>query len=330
MAKRKGKGALTEEEKRPLNKVNFNKLTRIFRYVLPYKSTFAIGLFCLLFSSVVLLGFPYLSGKLVDAAMGKDTFLLKEINQIALALVAILVIQSVFSFFRVYLFAQVSERSMADLRSDVFSKFMVLPITFYDNSRSGELISRITNDVSLLQDTFSITLAEFIRQIATLIIGIVIIFYATPQLSIFMLATLPFVIVIAMVFGKYIRNLSKKTQDELAKANTIVEETIQAINTVKAFTNEVFEIKRYRGALSNTVNVALKAASFRAAFISFIILGLFGAIVAIMWYGAKLVQSGDMTVGDLLSFVLYTTFIGGSIAGLGDLYGQNTKVNRCI
>jgi ABC-type multidrug transport system fused ATPase/permease subunit len=147
----------------------------------------------------------------------------------------------------------------------------------------------------------------------------------TPKLTLFMLATFPVLVIIAMVFGRFIRKLSKSTQDELAAANVIVEETLQSISTVKSFVGEAYESARYGSGLSRVVIVALKAAKFRGAFISFIIFALFGGIVGVMWYGASLVGSGEMSVGDLVSFVLYTTFIGGSIAGLGDIYGQVQK-----
>ena len=140
-----------------------------------------------------------------------------------------------------------------------------------------------------------------------------------------MLITIPVLVVIAMVFGKFIRKLSKETQDYLASANVVVEETLQSIVTVKSFTGETYEINRYRNKLNSVVEVALKAAGYRGAFISFIIFALFGGIVAVIWYGATLVSAGEMSVGDLISFVLYTTFIGGSIAGLGDIYGQVQK-----
>ena len=326
MAKRRGKDPLKEEDKRPLNKSNFKKLLGVFHYITPYKTTFILGMICLVFSSTTLLVFPYLAGKLMDVASGKP-WIVNSITYITLALIGVLFFQSIFSFFRVYLFAQVSERSMADVRKSVFSQMVMLPTTFFDSRRIGELISRITSDVSMLQDTFSTTLAELFRQIATLIIGVGIIFYIAPKLTLFMLATFPVLVLSALVFGKSIRKLSKATQDKLAEANTIVEETLQAINVVKAFTNEIFEKKRYSKSLDGVVSIALKTATYRGAFISFVIFALFGGIVAVMWYGATLVESGAMTVGDLLSFVLYTKIIGGSIAGLSDICGQ---VQRAI
>ncbi|WP_339812689.1 ABC transporter transmembrane domain-containing protein [uncultured Imperialibacter sp.] len=316
---------LEKEEKRPLNKDNFKKLLGVFRFILPYKAGFIAGLVLLLFTSGILLSFPYVAGKLIDVASGKGSWLLNDITSIALALIGILLVQSIVSFFRVYFFATVSERTVADIRTHLYQKLIRLPITFYDSKRTGELISRITSDVTMIQDTFTVTLAELIRQTSILIIGLGLIFYTMPSLSVFMLATFPVLILAAMFFGRFIRKMSKKTQDALANASVVAEETLQSVHTVKAFTNEQYEIKRYRASMSAVVKVALKTATYRAGFISFVIFALFGGIVGVMWYGATLVQNGELTVGDLLSFVLYTTFIGGSIAGLGDLFGQIQK-----
>ncbi|GHB42290.1 ABC transporter ATP-binding protein [Mongoliitalea lutea] len=323
MAKRRGT-ALEEHEKRKLNKQNLSKLGGIFKFVWPYRFSFVMGMVFLLFSSLTLLTFPFVAGKLIDTASG-ESWLVEDINVIALMLVGILLIQSVFSFFRVWLFAKVNERSMRDIRKALYSKLVQLPMTFFDKRRTGELISRITSDVSMLQEAFSTTLAELFRQLITLLAGVAFLFFTTPKLTLFMVATFPVLVIFAMVFGRFIRKLSKQTQDELAAANVIVEETMQSIMTVKSFVGEDYESKRYESGLNRVVSVALKAAGFRGAFISFIIFALFGGIVAVMWYGATLVASGEMSVGDLVSFVLYTTFIGGSIAGLGDIYGQIQK-----
>lgn len=314
--------ALREEDKRKITKDTLRKLIGIFRFLAPYKFTFIIGLICLMLSSVMLMAFPFFAGKLLDVASGKEVPYFNSINTIALVLLGILVVQSIFSFTRVYTFAIVSEKSLADVRNTVYKKIIWLPITFFDNRRVGELTSRITSDVAILQDTFTTTFAELIRQVLTLTIGIGVIFYFAPKLTVFMLLTFPAIILLALFFGKAIRKFSRQVQDKLAEANVIVEESLQAITVVKAFTNEWFEIERYKKALNSVVDVALRSARFRGLFISFVIFALFGGIVAVVWYGATLVQSGEITIGDLLSFVLYTTFIGGSIAGLGDIYAQ--------
>ncbi|AHM61688.1 ABC transporter [Flammeovirgaceae bacterium 311] len=323
MAKRRD--PLKPEEKRKLSKENLGKLAGIFHYIMPYRWLFAAGITALALSSLGLLTFPYVAARLIDAATGTDEWYIRGVNQIALLLLGILLIQAVFSFLRVYFFAQVSERSMADLRRSLYGRFVSLPMSFYDSQRTGELLSRITSDVSQLQDTFTVTLAEFVRQVLTLTVGTSIIFYFTPKLALFMLATFPIIVVLGMLFGNFIRRLSKQIQDELATANIVVEETLQSISMVKAFTSERYETQRYSTALNRVVATALKAAGYRGAFISFIISILFGGMVAVVWYGALLVQSGEMQVGDLLAFIMYMMFIGGSIAGLGDLYGQLQK-----
>ncbi|AFM05003.1 ABC-type multidrug transport system, ATPase and permease component [Bernardetia litoralis DSM 6794] len=314
-----------EHKKRKLNKESFHYLLGIYKFMMPYKGYFFTGMVCLFLSSIILLAFPELTGKLIDVATGKQSFLLDSINQIAFALVGIIIIQVVFSFLRVYLFAQVSEHSMADIRKELYQKYLSLPMSFYDKHRSGELMSRITADVALLQDTFSVTLAEFFRQIITLIVGLGILFYKTPKLTFFMLGVMPVLVIGAIIFGKFIRKLSKKTQDQLAESNIIVEETIQAIATVKAFTNEIFETNRYSTTQNSVIQTALKAATYRGAFVSFILFALFGSVIAVLWYGATLVSDGSLSIGDLTSFIIYSMFIGGSIGGLGSLYGQIQK-----
>jgi ABC transporter fused permease/ATP-binding protein len=322
MARRNKAYAEEDLPKQKLDKQGIRKLTGIFRFMLPYRVDFIAGLVSLLFSSTILLAFPYLTGKLIDASMGDGSWFLDSINQITLALVVVLAVQGIFSFLRIYFFSRVSERSMADIRKQLFGKYMTLPLSFFDQRRSGELLSRITADIALLQDTFSVTLAELVRQVSVLVIGLTILFVNTPKLTLFMLLTFPVLVIAGLVFGKYIRTLSKKTQDALAETNIIVEETLQAVSMVKAFTNEQLEKDRYGKAQEQVVQTALHAARYRGAFVSFIIFALFGGIVLVLWYGSQLVSQGALTIGDLTSFIIYTMFIGGSIGGLGDIYGS--------
>ena len=214
---------------------------------------------------------------------------------------------------------------MLQIRSDVFSKIITLPVPYLEQKRVGELTSRITSDVSQLQGLLSFTIAELFRQVATLIVGIGILFYTSWKLTLFMLATFPLLVIASVFFGRHMRRLSKKAQDELAAANVVAEETLQSVNVVKAFTNEYLEMNRYKTILNRVVDLSLYAARFRGGFVSFIILALFGGIVGVVWYGAGLVQSGEMNLADLFTFILYTTFIGASISGMGELYAQINK-----
>ncbi len=195
MAKRNSGEPLKEEEKRQLNSQNFKQLLGIFRFTLPYRGLFIVGLVALVLSSGTLLAFPLLAGKLLDIATGKKIPYFTSINEIALALVVILFVQSIFSFVRVYTFAIVSERALADLRKTLYQKIIWLPLSFFDNRRVGELMSRITADVAILMDLFSLTVAEFLRQILTLVLGTAIIFFFAPKLTGFMLLTFPILVV---------------------------------------------------------------------------------------------------------------------------------------
>lgn len=309
----------------PITKAGLKKFLGVFHFVLPYKFMLIMGMISLSFSSLTALTFPFLGGKLLDAAVGKSTFFLSTINQVILAFALIIVFQAIFSYLRVFFFSRFTERSLADMRGAVYQKMIWLPQSFFDSRRMGELMSRVTSDVSTLSDTFTFVLAEFLRQIIILIVGLGLMVAKGPQLTLFMLATFPVLVVAAMIFGKYIRKMSKQTQDQLAGANVIVEETLQSISAVKSFTSELFEVARYKRSLHEVVNVALRTAHYRGLFFAFTIIAMFGGIIAVAWYGANLVHDGAMTSGDLFTFVLLTMFVGVSIAGIGDVYGQLQK-----
>jgi ATP-binding cassette, subfamily B, bacterial len=321
MAKRNSKEALKAEEKRPLNKASLQKLAGIFRYMLPHKGTFMIGLCALAVSIATTIAFPRLAGELLDIATGKPKYF-QTVNEGGIALMILLLVQGLASFIRVYTFTIVSEKGMASLRKDVYEKLIWLPLSFFDKRRVGELMSRVSGDVSTLQDTFSFTLAEFLRQVLTLVIGTIFIFQIAPKLTGFMLLTFPVIVISALVFGKFIRSLSRRTQDKLAEANVIVEESLQSISVVKAFTNEWFETQRYGKTLDQVVGIALYAGRYRALFISFVVSVMFAGIVGVGWFGAHLVQTGELDPGVLLSFIFLTALIGFSIAGLGDIFAQ--------
>jgi len=318
--------AAADTPKAKLNKESFQQGLRIFRFTLPYRTKFIIGLVLLTLSSATTMAFPWIIGKLADTASGHPVSLpngtVVTINQIALGFAVLILIQGLFSFGRIWFFTQVSEFTVRDIRQALYQKFVTLPIPYFERNRVGAITSRITSDVSVIQDSFSLTLAELFRQVTTLLAGIVFIMVVSVKLSMFMLLTFPPIVVLAMVFGRKIRVLAKITQDELAKTNVIVEETLQGINTVKAFTNEQFETGRYTFSLTKTVQAALRSNLYRGGFVSFVIIGLFGGIVLVLWRAATLVQSGQMTIGDLTQFALYTIFIGASVAGLGELYGK--------
>ena len=326
-----GADLAADAPKPKLTKEAFQRGLRIFRYVLPYRAKFIVGMVLLTLSSATFMAFPWVAGKLVDAANGK-VFTLPgglelTITRIALLLFGVILFQGFFSFGRIWFFTQVSEFTVRDIRQALYAKFVSLPIPFFEKNRVGAITSRITSDVGMIQDTFSLTLAELFRQVVTLVVSTILIMVTSVKLSLFMLATFPVLVLAAFVFGKKIRKQSKITQEELAKTNVIVEETLQAINTVKAFTNELFEVGRYNISLGKVVRAALKSNLYRGGFVSFVIIGLFGGIILVLWRGATLVHTpltdpDHLEIGQLVSFIIYTTFVGASVGGLGEMYGK--------
>lgn len=315
----------SEAQKKKITLSGLRNAFKLYSYIRPYRLSYILGLFFLFGSSIMNLAFPKLLGDLVNA--GNEGNLGEELNRIALLLAGILIIQAVFSYFRTILFVKVTERSLADLRQDTYNHLISLPVKFFDKRRVGELNSRISSDISLLQETMTSTLAEFVRQVIIIVGGIALLVYTSFELTIFMLAILPGVVLLAVFFGRFIRSYSKKAQREVANSNTIVEETLQGIQSVKAYTNEFFEMKRYRRRTLEIARIGIRGGRYRAAFASFLILGLFGALVAVIWRGALLLASGEIDAGELFSFVLYSGFIGGTIGGMANVF---TRIQRFL
>ncbi len=309
--------------KAKLDSNSLQKALRIFKYAKNHKWKFFLGLVFLLLTSATALAFPKLMGMLVDCVTNKD---LSRANEIAVALMVILALQAIFSFFRISLFVNFTENSLSNIRFALYENLVKLPMSFYSQKRVGELNSRISADISQLQDTFTTTIAEFLRQFILIIGGFVILGSISPKLTLMMLAIVPIVAVAAVIFGRFIRKYGKKTQDKVAESQVIVEETLQGISNVKAFANEWYEIQRYKNKIKEIVKIAIKGGQYRGYFASFIILCLFGCVVAVVWYGITLTIKGEVEgVGDLISFVLYTTFIGASFGGIAEMYAQIQK-----
>lgn len=297
----------------------------MFGYTKPYWAMYALGLLFLVLGTATALGFPLILGQMVNAATGEQMAYVANIDQVAMVLGFLILGQMVFSFLRVYTFSRVTQFTMADIRYDLYKRLMHLPMVFFEKRRVGELTSRITADVQQLQSVLSIQMAEFFRQIATLIGGIAAILYISPKLTVFMLAIFPPLILIAAFFGRFIRKHSKKTQDDLAQSNVVVEETLHNISIIKAFTNELFEMKRYKDSLKGVVSNAIKSDTYRGFFISFILFAIFGSIVMVIWYGGHMVQDDQLQIGDLFTFILMMVYVGGALGGLPDIYSQIVK-----
>jgi len=327
--------------KAKINKENLRQALVLFKYLKPYRGKFILGLVFIALSAFTTSLFPLFLGKMIDAVSpgatlpGMDQgsqfgFGLKDIhwslNTTLLLIFAQLTVQTFFSFMRVYLLTAVGERSLADMRKDVYSKLLTMPMSFFTEKRVGELSNRISSDLSQIQDAISFTLAEFLRGVFTLVIGLFFIFWISPKLALVMLSVVPLLAVVAVIFGKQIRKMSRKTQDQLADSGTIVQETFHGISIVKAFTSEFFEISRYVKSLKAVVSTAISNARYRGAFVAFMIFSLFGTLAFVVWYGGRMIQTGEMkSIGLLIMFVIFSMFVGGTFAGFADMFSQLQK-----
>ena len=306
------------------------ELRYLFAYLKPYRPRFVAAMLASMVSMLFGTLFPWLVGMLVDSSVAPTaatpTLALRlSVNAIALILLGTLVVQAVLTFFSSLSFNSVGERAVVDIRTQLFTRLVHLPMHFYGERRVGELSSRFASDLAHIQDLFAYAVPQAIRQGMLMLGGVAAIVITSWKLSLIMVGSLPPVILVAIWFGKKVRKASREAQDRLAEAATIVEETFQNISSVKAFTNERFEAQRYASVLERFLGVVLPAAKYRAALIAFVIVGIFGSITLVLWFGARLMQAHELSHGQLTRFTLFTLLIGGSVASAADLF---STINR--
>jgi ATP-binding cassette subfamily B protein len=312
------------------SKPSLTELAGLLHYVRPWRARFIGAMLASFVSMGFGLLFPYLVGNLLDAAIPsvKQPDLppwMHDVDRVALFLAASLTFQAALTFFSSYSFNKVGESAVVRLRTDLYSRLIALPMRFFGEHRVGELSSRLSNDLAQIQDTLTFTFAQAIRQTMLLVGGVVLIALTSLKLSLVMISSFPVLMLLGVLFGRRIRKLSRRAQDQLAETATIVEETLQGIANVKAFGNETHETKRYAAGLEGYLAIVLQSARLRAGLISFIIVGIFGSIVLVMWYGARLMQTGVLTHGELTRFVLSTIFVGGAVSSFAEIFAQIQK-----
>jgi ABC-type multidrug transport system fused ATPase/permease subunit len=324
-----------KKEKIQLTRDSYKKARRIFSYLRPYRFEYGIGWIFLVLSTSVGLVFPILLGQLLGLSSGTKTSMadavhaidLTNISTVAFALFFLFGGQAVFSYFRVVLFTNVTEKALRDLRFDVFRRLLHLPMDFYNRNTVGELTSRLSSDVTQIQETLRTTIAEFFRQIVMIVGGIIYLTYVSWKLALIMLATVPVIMIIAVFFGRFIRKLSREAQDQTAVSNAIAEEAMTGIGNIKAFTNEQHLIGKFRAAIEEIRRLNIRSGVWRGVFISFMVFCMFGAIVFVVWQGLLMTQgpNPELAQGDLFSFLMMTLLMAASIGSLPDFYSGIQK-----
>jgi len=336
-------GNANEEEGRKFEWRNWRRARRIGTYLRPHFWGYTLGILILSLSGVLTLLVTRLWGQLGGVgvaglggaapssagATGPESWItgflggdLDNLQRIGWAILVVLVVQAVLSFARVYLFAIMTENMMLALRRDAFQAVVSMPMSFYDTRSVGDLNSRISADITAVQDVFTTVLTELLRQLIIIIGGIAALLYFSVTLTLLMLATLPVMILVAMVFGKALRKLSKATQDQVAASNGMVQEALTGIVGVKSTANEALEILRYLVSAREIKSLAMRGAIGRGAFSSFIILFIFGAITLVIFKGADLMASGGLASEHFFTFLLMTGLVAGSIGGIAAMFGQ--------
>jgi ABC-type multidrug transport system fused ATPase/permease subunit len=302
---------------------NRNSFSFLLSHYKPHAWKMIIALVFMIPSSGISLVFPAMTGTIIDQILTtNDPSSLYQTGGLFLGL---LTVQAVIGYAVSITMSRTTEQVIASLRSNLFQHIVKLPLATLSKHRIGELSSRISSDLTQIQETFSFSLLQLVRQSIFLVGSIVLILTRSVQLTIPILIGMPLIVGAAVLIGRRLRKLSTKTQDALATTSTIVEETLQSLQSVKSYVQEQHEIARYKSALDENVSLAIKGARLRAGFVTFIIFTIFGGIAAVILYGARLVQAGDVSMGELLSFLMYAMFVGGALGSFAELFGQIQK-----
>ncbi|MEN3941289.1 ABC transporter transmembrane domain-containing protein [Prosthecobacter sp. SYSU 5D2] len=294
------------------------------RYLRPHFNVFIPALIALAMTAMLTVAFINMLAEVAGKGLGgaKGPEWMEELWHSVMIMVAIVSTQAFIAFWRIMLFAKASERALAALRMETFSRIIRLPMSILNARRVGELSSRLANDVESMRETLVLTIPMLIRHTVMLIGCLVLVLQISVKLALVMIGTIPVVIVMIAIFGARIRKLTRKAQDNLAGSQVIVEESLQSIISVKAFANEAHEIARYDSRLGHFLKTAIRAAAPRAAFVSFIIFAFSLALIVVAWVALKMLSEGEIPAADLSRFAALSGMIGASFAAFSELIAQ--------
>jgi ATP-binding cassette subfamily B protein len=319
------------ETEKKSRRIDWKKTFGLYSYLGKYRKIFIPSVIALFVTGGLSLAFPYYLGSLIgspqDAMQGGANLaeVSEKINKVVSTLLIILAIQAFVAYWRVRGFIKAGESALCDLRQDVFARLVRLPMPWFMERRTGEVGSRFSADLAILQETLITTVPQMVRQSVTFFGGLIFIFIFSVKLSLFMLAMIPVVVLVVAIVGRKIRRWSKDAQDQLAQSNIVAEEAVQGIADVKAYSNEEFEEDRYRGALDLFLGTVIEGSKARAMFVSFIIFILFGTISVVVWFGAGMLAKKQIDSEDFTHFILFSIFVGASLGSLPDIMSQLQK-----
>lgn len=293
---------------------------RLFGYLQPYRGRLALAILALLLSSGAGLAFPLVIVRLLDSVTRAKDF--GPLNTLALLLVGIFLLQASFSALQSYLLSYIGESIVYDLRTSLYGQLQRLSLDFYASRRVGDVVSRLTSDVTQMRTMLTSNLASFLSQVMILIGSIAIVLTMNASLTLFILALVPVLIVAGAVFGRQVQKVSRQVQDQLGAATTVAEEGLQGIRVVKSFGREEYETRRYGASAEKTFRASLRLSVYQSLFMALMTFLGFGSIAAIMWYGGHEIIAGRLSLAMITGFLMYGISIAASLGGLAGLYGQ--------
>jgi subfamily B ATP-binding cassette protein MsbA len=293
---------------------------RMFRLVTPYALDLAVAAVLLLLASLISLALPWAVRWLVDTVfVSRDA---RALDTLALALLGLFVIQTALLVANTYLISRVGQRLVADLRLQIHTRVESLPLRFFAERRTGELVSRVSNDVTVVQTALTETPTSFLSQLVTLLGGLALMVLMNRQLTLLILVIIPPILAIGLAFGRRLERLSTAVQDRLADSTVVLEEMLSGIRVVKSFAREAYERERFGRRVESAYSTAMQRARVRAVFVPLISFVGFGALTFLLWYGGRQVTQGVLTPGELVAFLLYMMMVAGPMGSFAGLYAQ--------
>ncbi len=291
------------------------RLTSLMR---PYRGRFVLAVFMLLAASSLTLVYPQAAGYAVGVGMGSKTT--DELDLIVLGILGLFALNAVFVWMRHYTLSWLGERVVTDLRGLVFDRLLTLPLSWFHERRSGELVGRLASDVTVVEGVVGSELSIAMRNGVQIVGALILLFVISAKLTLLMLAIVPPIVLTTIIFGRRIRRMARAVQDQLAKVSGQVQESVGAISTVQSFVREGYEAERYRSGVEGAFQKTLQMVRWRASFFASAMSAGYAGVAVMIWLGGRALINQELTAAELTSFFLYTFIVAGALADLAAVW----------
>ncbi len=295
-------------------------LRRLWPFMAPYKAQIAVAFVFLLISSSATLLFGPAVREMVNHGFSKENA--DSLNRAFQFMVAVVVLLGIATAVRFYFVTWIGERVVSDLRKALYNHILSLSPAFFEFTRTGEVLSRLTTDTTLIQTAIGSSISIALRNLLMMIGGLIMLVITSPKLTGLVLVTVPFIVAPLIMMGRSVRGLSRKSQDRVADTSAYASETLNAIQTVQSFTHEQIDRTRFSATVEDYFAIARKRVLTRAVTTSLVITLIFGSIVGVLWIGAHDVVAGQMTGGELMEFIIYAVLVGSGAGALSEVWTE--------